>query len=84
MKVEAAEGLSMSVNSLERYVIPEIWVVRRGRLVLIARAELETIVGVERESGTVSICLTSASGTLLGQAGREAERRPASRRARDL
>lgn len=40
-KVEAAEALSMSVDSLERYVIPEIRVVRRGRLVLIAAAELE-------------------------------------------
>jgi hypothetical protein len=39
--VEAAEALSMSIDSLEHYVIPEIRVVRRGRLVLIARAELE-------------------------------------------
>jgi hypothetical protein len=32
-KAEAAEALSMSVESLERYVLPELRVVRRGRLV---------------------------------------------------
>jgi hypothetical protein len=40
-KPEAAEALSMSVDSLERYVMPELRVVRRGRLVLIAVAELQ-------------------------------------------
>jgi hypothetical protein len=40
-KVQAAEALSMSVDSLERYVMPEIRLIRRGRLVLIAAAELE-------------------------------------------
>jgi hypothetical protein len=39
-KAEAAAALSMSVDSLERYVMPELRVVRRGRLVLIAVDEL--------------------------------------------
>jgi hypothetical protein len=39
-KAEAAEALSMSVDSLERYVMPELRVVRAGRLVLIAVDEL--------------------------------------------
>lgn len=40
-KAEAAERLSMSIDSLERYVIPEIKVIRRGKLVLIPARELE-------------------------------------------
>jgi len=40
-KAEAAEALSMSVDSLERYVMPDLRVVRRGRLVLIAVSELQ-------------------------------------------
>jgi len=40
-KPEAAEALSMSVDSLERYVMPHVRVVRRGRLVLIAVSELQ-------------------------------------------
>ena len=40
-KPEAAKALSMSVDSLERYVMPEVRVVRQGRLVLIPIAELE-------------------------------------------
>jgi hypothetical protein len=39
-KAEAAEAPSMSVDSLERYVMPDLRVVRRGRLVLIAVDEL--------------------------------------------
>jgi hypothetical protein len=39
-KAEAGEALSMSVDSLESYVMPELRVVRRGRLVLIAVDEL--------------------------------------------
>jgi hypothetical protein len=33
-KAEAAEALSMRVDRLERYVLPELRVVRRRRLVL--------------------------------------------------
>ena len=40
-KPEAAAALSMSVDSLERHVLPDLRVIRRGRLVLIAVAELE-------------------------------------------
>jgi len=40
-KPQAAELLSMSVDSLERYVLPHVRVIRRGRLVLIAVVELE-------------------------------------------
>ncbi len=40
-KAEAAASLSMSVDSFERYVLPEIRVVRRGALVLVPVAELE-------------------------------------------
>lgn len=40
-KVEAADALSMSVDSLERYVMPSVKVVRRGRLVLVPVTELE-------------------------------------------
>jgi excisionase family DNA binding protein len=37
---EAAATLSMSVDSFERFVQPELRLVRRGRLVLIPVAEL--------------------------------------------
>lgn len=40
-KPEAAAALSMSVDSLERYVLPSVKVVRRGRLVLVPVAELD-------------------------------------------
>jgi hypothetical protein len=40
-KVEAAESLGMSVDSFERYVMPDVRVVRQGRLVLVSTRELE-------------------------------------------
>jgi hypothetical protein len=40
-KPEAADRLSMSVDSFERYVMPDLRLVRRGRLVLVPVAELE-------------------------------------------
>lgn len=40
-KAQAATALSMSVDSFERYVQPDLRVIRRGRLVLIPVAELE-------------------------------------------
>lgn len=40
-KVEAAKALSMSVDSFERYVMPSLKVVRRGRLVLVPVTELD-------------------------------------------
>ena len=40
-KPQAADLLAMSVDSLERYVLPHVRVIRRGRLVLIPVAELE-------------------------------------------
>lgn len=40
-KPQAAELLAMSVDSLERYVLPHVRVIRRGRLVLIPVVELE-------------------------------------------
>jgi hypothetical protein len=39
---EAAESLGMSLDSLERYVQPEVRVVRRGRLRLFPVRELES------------------------------------------
>ena len=39
-KPAAAEVMSMSTDSLERYVLPEIRVVRVGALVLVPVAEL--------------------------------------------
>ncbi len=38
---EAAQALGVSVDTLERHVLPELRVVRRGRLVLIPVAEIE-------------------------------------------
>jgi hypothetical protein len=40
-KVEAAAAVGMSVDSFERYVLPEIRVVRVGALVLVPVVELE-------------------------------------------
>jgi hypothetical protein len=40
-RAEAARALGMSVDSLERYVLPEVRVVRRGTLVLIPVSELQ-------------------------------------------
>jgi excisionase family DNA binding protein len=40
-RTEAAAALGLSVDSFERYVQPEIRLVRRGRLRLVAVAELE-------------------------------------------
>ena len=39
-KPEAAESLGMSVDSLERHVLPHLRVIRQGRMVLISVAEL--------------------------------------------
>ncbi|MFN8132797.1 MAG: hypothetical protein U0R70_14720 [Solirubrobacteraceae bacterium] len=39
-KPEAASCLGMSVDSLERHVLPGVKVIRRGKLVLIPTAEL--------------------------------------------
>lgn len=40
-KAQAAEALSMSIDSLERHVLHDLRVIRRGRLVLVPVAELE-------------------------------------------
>ena len=40
-KPQAAALLSVSIDSLERYVLPDLRVIRRGRLVLIPTVELE-------------------------------------------
>lgn len=40
-KPEAAAALGVSVDTLERHVLPELRVVRRGRLVLIPVRELD-------------------------------------------
>lgn len=40
-KVEASASLSMSVDSFERYVLSDVRVIRRGRLVLVPVVELE-------------------------------------------
>jgi hypothetical protein len=39
-KPEAAASLGMSVDSLERYVIPDVKVIRKGKLVLVDVDEL--------------------------------------------
>lgn len=41
-RAEAAERLSMSINSFDRYVLHEIRTVRCGRMVLVPASELET------------------------------------------
>ncbi len=40
-KPEAAQALGVSVDTLERHILPELRVVRRGRLVLIPVQEIE-------------------------------------------
>ena len=40
-KAEAAESLGVSVDHFERYVLPELRVIQRGRRVLIPAAELD-------------------------------------------
>jgi len=40
-RAEAAEALGISIDSFERYVQPEIRVIRRGRMRLIPYRELE-------------------------------------------
>ena len=40
-KAQAAAALSMSIDSLERHVLHDLRVIRRGRIVLIPVAELE-------------------------------------------
>jgi hypothetical protein len=40
-KAEAASALGMSVRSLDKYVMPEVKVIRRGSIVLIPVRELE-------------------------------------------
>lgn len=40
-RAEAARVLGMSLDSFERYVQPEIRLIRRGSLRLVPRAELE-------------------------------------------
>jgi excisionase family DNA binding protein len=40
-KEEAAEALRISMDTLERYVMGELRIIRLGRLRLIPRAELE-------------------------------------------
>jgi hypothetical protein len=40
-KTEAAEALGISVDSVERYVWPEVKLIRRGRLVFCPVKELE-------------------------------------------
>lgn len=48
-KAAAAESLSMSIDSFERYVLPAVRVVRRGRLVLVPVAELERWIEAEAD-----------------------------------
>lgn len=47
-KSEAATSLGMSVDSLERHVLPHLRLVRRGKLVLIPATELAA--WIEREA----------------------------------
>lgn len=44
---EAAGSLGMSVESFDRYVRPELRLIRRGRLVLVAVSELQRWVEAE-------------------------------------
>ncbi len=41
-KDEAAQALGMSVGSLNKYVLPDVKVIRRGTIVLIPVKQLET------------------------------------------
>jgi hypothetical protein len=47
-KARAAQALDMSVDSFERHVLPEVKVIRRGRLTLVSLVELQR--WAERES----------------------------------
>jgi len=40
-RAQAAQALSISMDSFERYVQPEVKTIRRGRLVLVPVRELE-------------------------------------------
>jgi excisionase family DNA binding protein len=40
-RAEAAESLGVSIDTFERYVQPDLKVIRTGRLVLVPLAELE-------------------------------------------
>ncbi len=40
-KAEAADMLSMSINSFDRYVMADLKLIRKGRLVLVPVSELE-------------------------------------------
>ena len=51
-RVEAAEMLSMSVDSFERFVQEDVKLVRQGRLVLVPVAELERWV---RENAAITL-----------------------------
>jgi hypothetical protein len=53
-KVEAAAALGCSVDFLEQHVLPELRVVRRGRRVFIAIAELQQ--WLEREAALTLEC----------------------------
>jgi hypothetical protein len=48
-RAEAAESLGMSLDSFERYVQPELRLVRRGRLRLVAVRELERWIDANSE-----------------------------------
>jgi hypothetical protein len=50
-RAEAAAALGISVDSFERYVQPELRLIRRGRLRLVAVRELE--VWLERNAARV-------------------------------
>lgn len=41
-KTEAARSLGMSVRSFDKYVMPEVKIIRRGSIVLIPLRELES------------------------------------------
>ncbi|QEC48814.1 helix-turn-helix domain-containing protein [Baekduia soli] len=49
-KAEAALALGMSVRSLDKYVMPEVRVIRRGSMVLIPVRELERWAEASAES----------------------------------
>jgi hypothetical protein len=40
-KEEAAKALGMSVRSLDKYVVPDVKMIRRGKIVLIPTRELD-------------------------------------------
>jgi len=51
-KSEAATALGMSIDSLERYVLPHLKIVRRGSLRLIPVKELESYIERNLERGS--------------------------------